>query len=63
MLITFITQTFTKKEVLMKEVAKIVLVSVVLPVAAQIAQQLAEDWLRRSQANKRRNKRWKIELM
>ena len=47
----------------MKEVAKIVLVSVVLPVAAQIAQQFAEDWLRRSQMNRRRSKRWKIELM
>ena len=44
----------------MGDIAKIVLVTVVLPVATQVAQQLAEQWLVDHQ--RRKKKRWVIKL-
>jgi hypothetical protein len=44
----------------MGDLAKIVLVTIVLPVAAQVAQQIAEQWLEDHQ--RRKKKRWVIRL-
>jgi len=44
----------------MGDIAKIVLITIVLPITMQIAQQVAEQWL--EDHNRRKKKRWVIRL-